>query len=327
MSKDKIVSIVVPVYGVELYLRECLDSLLNQTYENIEVILVDDESPDKCPRICDEYAKKDNRVKVIHQKNGGAGNARNTGLAHIHGEYVCFVDSDDYVAENYIESLITGLNQEDADIAVSGFYTMYVDEMIASSRVETKVSYSNTEYLRYFLQDWSCSLIWNKIFKADLLEDIRFVEGRKIDDEFFTYQTVIKAKKIVYVDECLYYYRMRMSGVMSQSTSSVNAERVFKDQHDYYVERYEKVINQFPDLKPLYLENLLENLISLKHRAYGFSNIQGLIQQSVKKYDRDFIFGPVPFKSKYIFWRNMLLPAKQLDEIKQRDKMEKQLFS
>ena len=107
----ELVSMIIPVYGVEVYLGECLETVLNQTYENLEIILIDDESPDHCPEICDQYAQKDERIKVIHQKNGGAANARNHGLDMATGEYICFIDSDDKIENNYVEKLLGAIKE------------------------------------------------------------------------------------------------------------------------------------------------------------------------------------------------------------------------
>ena len=118
---DKI-SVVVPVYNVEKYLRKCIDSIINQTYKNLEIILVDDGSPDKCGEICDEYAKKDNRVKVIHKKNAGVSSARNDGIDNATGEYIIFVDSDDWLEDNAIEIMVDKLNEYDYDCVFCNFY-------------------------------------------------------------------------------------------------------------------------------------------------------------------------------------------------------------
>ncbi|MGI6499315.1 MAG: glycosyltransferase family 2 protein [Anaerostipes sp.] len=122
------VSIIIPVYGVEAYLAECLESLINQTYENLEIIVVDDESPDQCPKICDEFAERDKRIIVIHQKNKGAAGARNTGLKAATGNYICFVDSDDKVKEDYVKVLVDTLKENNADIVVCSFEEWYPNE-------------------------------------------------------------------------------------------------------------------------------------------------------------------------------------------------------
>ena len=213
MKKEK-VSIIIPVFKVEKYLQECLESLLNQTYKNLEIILVDDASPDSCPQICDAFAKSDKRIAVNHKKNGGAASARNVGLDCASGEFISFVDSDDYVDEDYISRLFCLMKEEDADISVCSFSNVYRNR---TEKIDnTEGIYTAQDYLRLFLHDWKCGLIWNKLFKADLLKNVRFTEGHIIDDEFFTYKAVMSARRIAVKNNNLYYYRQRKSGAMNR---------------------------------------------------------------------------------------------------------------
>ena len=146
----ELVSMIIPVYGVEVYLGECLETVLNQTYKNLEIILIDDESPDRCPEICDQYAQKDERIKVIHQKNGGAANARNHGLDMATGEYICFIDSDDKIENNYVEKLLGAIKENKAEVVVCSFKQWYKDKTQDSSGFENK-EYSSKDYIRKFL--------------------------------------------------------------------------------------------------------------------------------------------------------------------------------
>ena len=156
----ELVSMIIPVYGVEAYLGECLETVLNQTYKNLEIILIDDESPDRCPEICDQYAQKDERIKVIHQKNGGAANARNHGLDMATVEYICIIDSDDKIENNYVEKLLGAIKENKAEGVVCSFKQWYKDKTQDSEGVENK-EYSSKDYIRKFLSDWTCGLIWN----------------------------------------------------------------------------------------------------------------------------------------------------------------------
>ena len=130
VSKNPLISIIVPVYNVEEYLDKCVESIVNQTYKNIEVILVDDGSPDNCPKMCDDWAKKDKRIKVIHKKNGGLSDARNKGIDESKGEYLSFVDSDDYITDNYVELLYNIISKEHADISMAKQYVVYPKKTI-----------------------------------------------------------------------------------------------------------------------------------------------------------------------------------------------------
>ncbi len=294
----KKVSIIIPVYRVEEYLEECLDSILRQTYQNLQILLIDDESPDRCPEICEEYAGKDERIEVIHQKNRGAAGARNRGLEQMRGEYICFVDSDDRVKENYVERLVDQLEIKDAQIAVCSFQNFYRAGLVEEFAGANPKSYRAEEYLEWFLQDWSCGLIWNKIFRREVLENVRFEEGHKIDDEFFTYKTVMNAKKVQVFDEILYEYRMRRSGVMH--SSGEYQESVLQDRLEYLTERYELVTKNYPQLGSLYLQNLTDNLIRLWRESMPYEIHQKVIEVT-EKYCKKILFGPIPLKAKYGF--------------------------
>lgn len=297
----ELVSMIIPVYGVEAYLGECLETVLNQTYLNLEVILIDDESPDHCPEICDQYAKKDARIKVIHQKNGGAANARNHGLDMATGEYICFIDSDDKIEKTYVEKLLEAIKESQSDVAVCSFRQWYKDKMQNSTGFENK-EYSGKDYIRKFLSDWTCGLIWNKMFHKKTLEGVRFEEGHKIDDEFFTYQAILKAEKVKIFDEPLYWYRMRKSGVMLSGTQY--QEQMLKDRLEYMTKRYKMVVEKYPDLKAEYLYNLADNLISYTRQAQGIKTLEEDVRKTKKQYWNQIMFGPVPVKMKYSFSRS-----------------------
>ena len=151
------VTIVVPVYNVYDYLRACVDSILNQTYKKYEIILVDDGSPDQSSVLCDEYASSYENISAIHQKNGGAANARNHGLDMATGEYICFIDSDDKIENNYVEKLLGAIKENKAEVVVCSFKQWYKDKTQDSEGFENK-EYSSKDYIRKFLSDWTKKL-------------------------------------------------------------------------------------------------------------------------------------------------------------------------
>lgn len=223
---DKCVSVIVPIYKVEAYLKRAVDSICRQTYSNLEIILVDDGSPDGCGAICDAYAKKDDRIKVIHKENGGLSDARNAGLDIATGEYIAFVDSDDYIAEDFVETLLLQLQKNDADVAMCSYAVTASEEPDASVFAGTgTASSSGEEHIRdgsveicdrhallsnlydanhrdatYFI------VSWNKIYKASLWEGVRFPKGKIHEDEATTYRIYDRAVKGVYVHRPLYGY-------------------------------------------------------------------------------------------------------------------------
>lgn len=247
------VSIIVPVYGVEAYLEACVDSLLAQSHENLEIILVDDASPDRCPAICDTYMAKDARVIAIHKENGGAASARNIGLDCATGEYVCFVDSDDVVAQDYVARLLSAVG--DGDAAVCS-YSLLQPNKCTVQNVEPEGVYSGKAYLAQFLESWRCALIWNKIFRREIIGDIRFPEGHRIDDEFFTYQLIAKCRKVTVIPISLYYYRLRRSSVMNSPSAQ---QQILLDRVEYLTQRLAFVADAAPELEQDFLDNLLDS--------------------------------------------------------------------
>ena len=250
----KLVSVILPVYGVEKYLPECVDSLLAQSYQNLEIILVDDASPDGCPAICDSYAAKDRRVRVIHKENGGAASARNAGLDAARGEAVCFVDSDDTVEPQYVELLLDALGH--GDMAMCGFFL----RSRSGSKEEAICpgSYDREGFLRRFLEDWSCSSVCNKIFRRSAIGNLRMAEGHRVDDEFFTYRVALNCRKVTVTDSPLYRYRLRRSSVMQDDGAA--KQRMMLDRIAYVTERYETVAAAVPALKKAYFADAAETL-------------------------------------------------------------------
>lgn len=241
MSKP-LISVVIPIYNVEQYLNACVDSVVNQTYSNLEIILIDDGSPDNCPEICDEYAKHDSRIKVIHQKNGGLSAARNAGIDFAHGEFLTFIDSDDFVVRNYVELLYKGIVEFDADISIASFYTFTKENELAISYSELSFTEVTREecFKRYgaIKADLSMPFIsaCNKLYKRDLFSSIRFSIGKLYEDAFSTYKLLDDAKKIVFTSTYLYFYRLNPQSILGQS---------FKEKHLEMVEAFCSGMNYF----------------------------------------------------------------------------------
>ena len=213
------ISVIVPIYKVENYLNRCVESIVHQTYHNLEIILVDDGSPDSCPRLCDEWAKKDSRVKVIHKKNGGLSDARNAGMQVATGEYISFIDSDDDIALDFFESLLSVMLKEDSDIAECSVVKFYEDgrmeefsDDMAVSTFETEAALSGLIAENPFHQH-----VWNKLYKTELVRDIPYAVGKLNEDEFWTYQVFVRAKKVSKINKTMYYYFQRSSSIMGES--------------------------------------------------------------------------------------------------------------
>lgn len=216
-----LISVIVPIYKVEPYLQRCLDSVVNQTYTNLEIILIDDGSPDNCPQICDDYAAKDNRIVVIHKENGGLSDARNVGLDICKGEYISFIDSDDWVADIYIESMVKAILDNNADMAVVNFKrSPYALNFYPPSLICTKTEI--LEHIQAVEKLWSSEetifvTAWGKLVKASLYKNIRFPKGFVHEDVYTSYKLLYFSQKTIFLDAPLYYYFQREGSIMSEA--------------------------------------------------------------------------------------------------------------
>ena len=219
---ENLISIVVPIYNVKEYLDACIKSIINQTYKNIEIILVDDGSTDGCADLCDEYKKFDSRIRVIHKENGGLSDARNTGLEVASGVYIVFIDSDDYVNVNMVKELYDAIIKTNSDISICKFKRVKSEiidiyenkenkslEILSGKRVIEEVYGGNGEEISF--------VAWNKMYKKDLFYDneIRYPKGRIYEDTFTTYKLLYYSKAIAIIDKYLYYYRVREGSIIN----------------------------------------------------------------------------------------------------------------
>lgn len=223
---NPVISIIVPVYKVEKYLRRCIESILRQTFEEFELILVDDGSPDNCGDICDEYAVKDKRVKVIHKKNGGLSSARNAGIDIAKGEYIGFIDSDDWVDAQMYEYLYTNIKSYNAEISVCGIKVEYDDmkEVEKEKKVFNKVTpvvLNREQAMKNMVeQDLFDTGAFNKLYKTILFEGVRFPDGRIYEDLATTYKLIHKSDKVVFDDSVKYHYVLNPNSIMRSKFNS-----------------------------------------------------------------------------------------------------------
>lgn len=239
------ISVVIPMYNAEKYVEKCLNSLLEQTYKDLEIIIVNDGSKDNSQTICERFAEQDKRITLINTENRGAGSARNTGIEVAKGEYISFIDSDDYVCPDYYERLLHMLERAGADIAIGKYQRISEhDEMKFINSGEVKECTNLEELLVLYGEDEdryiNAVLVTNKLFKRELFEgNVRFPIGRLIDDEFIIYKLIYKSKKIVYTDDVMYAYVQSDSSVMRTN---------FKEQrvHDT-IDVYDEVYNFFKE--------------------------------------------------------------------------------
>lgn len=212
----ELVSVVIPIYNVERYLRRCLDSIIQQTYQELEIILIDDGSTDQSLAICREYAQADFRIKVIHKTNGGLSSARNAGIDQAAGEYIAFVDSDDYVHVDFIAELLCYIKKEKADIAQCGYITGQEEEYPQIDSISRVDCFTGREYLRHYFDRtlMGLGLCVNKLYRTSLFTNIRFPDGRIHEDVATVYKVIYSADRVVYFDHKLYYYYMTSQSIM-----------------------------------------------------------------------------------------------------------------
>lgn len=258
------ISVIVPVYNVADYLMQCAQSILEQDYKALEVLLIDDGSTDGSGILCDEIAAGDSRVKVIHQKNAGAAAAKNAGLRAATGDYLSFVDSDDYLEPGAYRYMVDTLHRTGADAAQFGFRSVYMDgaeEMLPRPEILDGIT-----YLKRLLGDWTCPLLWNKLYRRELYDGIFFEEGHKIDDEYFTYQGFLRTCTIAVEERIVYNYRRRASSVMCAPESG---QRRILDKLDSIEKRREKIMTIYPQMKKELNDNYWDALWYLSWDSYA----------------------------------------------------------
>ncbi len=297
---DKLVSIVVPVYNVSKYIDECVASLVNQSYHNIEILLVNDGSKDNSGELCDAWAERDSRVRVIHKQNGGAASARNAAIDLLNGQFVCFLDGDDTVEPNHIELLIDAVEEYNADAAAGGFYYWTPNEKKENYITEIDRIYSRDDFMLLFLKDWTCALTTNKIFSRDIIGDIRYDEGHKVDDEFFTYQVCMNCQRIAVITPCLYNYRMRSSSVMQDNSPEI-AERYMLDRIAYNTDRYNNVSRKMPHIAEEYFANTIDSMARYWHHSKDMPTAQKQIRKWINNHFFRLLFSKHNVKQKIIY--------------------------
>lgn len=228
---DELISVIVPVYNVENYVEQCLQSIIAQTYKNIEIVVVDDGSTDSSGEICDLLAETDSRIAVYHKSNGGISAARNDGVDKSNGEYIAFIDSDDIIAPTYLEYLYKLLTDNDADISCCSFIktsdreteleTISYDDIVVMTGREACYALLTPEYATQLV------VVWGKLFRSSIVLDERFPVGRKQEDVAITYKYYYKAKTVAIGSCKLYLYYKNANGIMANSAKGRNADSIY----------------------------------------------------------------------------------------------------
>ncbi|WP_164667390.1 glycosyltransferase family 2 protein [Virgibacillus doumboii] len=246
LQKGK-VSVVVPVYKVEKYIHRCVDSILNQTYTNLEVILVDDGSPDNCGAIVDKYRVTDERIKVIHKENGGLSDARNHGMKHVIGEFTMFVDSDDWIEPKMVEQMVKYSREYQADVVQSAFYYAYDDKILLDKRYFRENALLDNHSLMYELlvNERVKNFAWGKLYKTELISDIPFKKGVLFEDVFWAHHVMHRVKRFLLLQQPLYYYLQRDDSIVASYTPrNLDIIKGLKERHRFIEEYYGELTDE-----------------------------------------------------------------------------------
>ena len=256
------ISIIVPIFKVEQYLSKCVDSVLSQSYKDIEIILVDDGSTDNCPSLCDEYAKIDNRVIVIHKKNGGLSDARNTGMKTAHGEWIFFLDSDDWIDDRTLEILYLFAIENGCDIVQGNFYYTYNDYLMyrcENSKEQVAHVLNRSEAMReLIINERVKNFAWSKLYKSSLVKKVDFPIGKFFEDSYWQHLIFHRIDKYGIVNDPLYYYRQREDSISGKITAR------YDDLIDGYRQRLEFVEINYPQYTDL-MRRMYRKIYELKY--------------------------------------------------------------
>lgn len=238
------VSIIVPVYNVATYLHRCVDSILNQTYQNLEIILVNDGSPDNCGAICERYREKDERVRVIHKENGGLSDARNAGMKLITGEFTMFVDSDDWIEKTMVEKMVHAMKHFRAEIVQAAYFYAYDDKLLIDRRIkiESEPDVFDKQRAMYELikNEAIKNFAWGKLYKTKLIKDIPFKKGVLFEDVYWQHLVIERVNKYVSLHEPFYYYYQRESSIVGTfSPKHIDFIRGLLERHRFIEKKYE----------------------------------------------------------------------------------------
>ena len=274
---DSLISVIVPVYNVADYLDQCVQSIVDQSYTNLEILLIDDGSTDECPQKCDAWAESDARIKVIHKENGGVSEARNVGLDLCSGEYIAFVDSDDWIHPEMLQRMLISLEQVHADICSCSIASCYSDRQICWGEKKYRVSDAEGA-LELFLSETSFPVcVWNKIYKRALWQDIRFPIKLTCGEDAVSCCSVVgSAERIVHLTDVLYYYRVRPESAMTAAFSKRSMDEeaawrmIFEYIRDHFPKLHRKAFTCYLQTVNVLIHKLKRNQKSQFQEEYTF---------------------------------------------------------
>ena len=317
---EDLISVIIPIFRVEAYLRRCVDSVLAQTYRNMEIILVDDGSDDECPKICDEYARQDDRVSVIHQKNAGLSGARNAGIEKAGGSYLAFVDSDDYLSPEFLERLYRACVETGSDMSVCRWEYVKGEPILECGNGRTEIFTGRQMLANLYIPDGAYFVVaWNKLYRRELFESIRYPAGRIHEDEATTYRIYHQVKQADYVDASLYGYFVTPSSI----TRGFNPKRLDwvkagVERVDFFEEQGYKEL-MVPALKAL-ADGSIDIYFGMKDELPGSGREQKWIQDLIRRgLTRVKPYGRFPLRTEIGYRMFLMCPGvyrRLLDQVK-----------
>lgn len=297
----ELISVIVPVYNVESYVAECIESIQNQTYMNLEIILVNDGSTDASGDICDQYAAYDERIQVIHKENAGVSAARNTGIESANGDYIGFVDSDDYIAPTMYEDMLKLMAEHDLDIIECTAFRNNGDTNIEGCNDGSLEIFNRDEALKMAMYDCFVA-VWSQLYKRRVISDVRFPVGRKFEDSAVSYLFIANTKRVGHINRCLYYYRLNPN---STTQTSFDA----KSRWDFvlgYEERLQYAIDhQLPyvdDCNSLLMKAVLSCLTAYYAKPTGNQVYYDKCKKMIETYRNDASYKLLNSKYKLFLW-------------------------
>lgn len=297
----ELISVIVPVYNVESYVAECIESIQNQTYMNLEIILVNDGSTDASGDICDQYAAYDERIQVIHKENAGVSAARDTGIESANGDYIGFVDSDDYIAPTMYEDMLKLMAEHDLDIIECTAFRNNGDTNIEGCNDGSLEIFNRDEALKMAMYDCFVA-VWSQLYKRRVISDVRFPVGRKFEDSAVSYLFIANTKRVGHINRCLYYYRLNPN---STTQTSFDA----KSRWDFvlgYEERLQYAIDhQLPyvdDCNSLLMKAVLSCLTAYYAKPTGNQVYYDKCKKMIETYRNDASYKLLNSKYKLFLW-------------------------
>lgn len=290
MHSMPLISVIVPIYKVEEYLDRCIESIVNQTYQNLEIILVDDGSLDRCPEMCDKWAGIDSRIRVIHKINGGLSDARNAGMEAARGEFVSFIDADDWIANEMYEMLMNAIQNEHSDIAACSVEMVWENK--TPNRMLTKqvncVLDKNEAQLSLLQESELKQPVWYKLYRQEIIDDIFFEKGKYHEDVFWSYQAIGNANRVSVIDYVGYFYWQRSGSIMGErySLKRLDAVEAKKRRQDYLEETFPELSSKGKiDLffTCLYHGQLVLRLLTGDEKKQAFLYLKEIINSNTLK--------------------------------------------